>query len=331
MKRREFLKSAAVAALAATAKYPVQAYAAASQEIPRRTLGRTGEKVSIVGLGGYHISVRSLSDDEGIQLVRTALDSGINFLDNAWDYNQGRSEILMGRALRDGYRQKAFLMTKIDGRTRASAQQQFEESLKRLQVDHVDLIQIHEVIRMTDPERVFAAGGSLDYLVQARKEGKTRYIGFTGHKSPEIHLHMLDVAKQHGFTFDTVQMPLNVMDAHFDSFAQKVVPVAAKLNMGILGMKPLGCGVLPHTNTATPVECLHYAMNLPVTTVITGCDSMAILNQALDAARSFRPLSEEQVAAILSKTAIAGQAGRFEGYKTTEGYDGTTRNPQWLG
>lgn len=327
MKRRDFLRSA-VAALAATGVAPAEAQAT-EEEIPRRVLGRTGQRVSIVGLGGAHIG--ALSDDAAIHLVRTAVDNGVNFLDNSWDYGHGRNETLMGRALRDGYRQKVFLMTKIDGRTAALAQQQLEQSLARLEVDHVDLIQFHEVIRMDDPERVFAAGGGIEYLERARADGKVRFIGFTGHKSPEIHLHMIDTASRHGFTFDTVQMPLNVMDAHFDSFAQKVVPVADRLRMGILGMKPLGCGAIPPTHTATPVECLHYAMNLPITTVIAGCDSMAVLEQTMDAARTFHPLSSQELTAILAKTAAAGQAGRFEAYKTTEIYDGTSRNPQWLG
>ncbi len=331
MKRRDFLKSAALAALASAAERPLPAYASEDKQIPYRTLGRTGARTSLLGIGGAHIGLKSLSDEQAIAIVRKALDSGVNFLDNCWDYNGGNSEVRMGKALRDGYRQKAFLMTKLDGRTRAAAQQQLEQSLKRLQTDHLDLIQIHEIIRMTDPERVFAPGGCLEYLEQARKDGKVRFIGFTGHKSPEIHLHMLATAKQHNFTFDTVQMPLNAMDAHFDSFAKKVIPVASKLNMGILGMKPMGSGVLLRSNTITPVEYLQYAMNLPITTVITGCDSMKVLNQALDTARNFRPLSQEQVAAILNKTADVAKAGQYELYKTSHTFDGTYHNPQWLG
>jgi predicted aldo/keto reductase-like oxidoreductase len=331
MQRREFLKSATLAAIATTTMQQAEGFAAQTQEIPHRTLGRTGQKVSVLGIGGYHLGISALSADQATRIVRTALDSGVNFLDNCWDYNDGESEVRMGKALKNGYRQKAFLMTKIDGRTRASAQQQLEQSLRRLQTEHLDLIQIHEVIRMNDPERVFASGGSLEYLEQARKEGKVRFIGFTGHKSPEIHLHMIDVARQHQYTFDTVQMPLNVMDAHFDSFTRKVVPVAASLNMGILGMKPMANGIILESKTVGPVECLHYAMNLPITTVITGCDSMEVLEQALDAARRFRPLSQDQVAAILGKTANVAQAGRFEPYKTSTQFDGTGHNPQWLG
>jgi predicted aldo/keto reductase-like oxidoreductase len=330
MERREFLKSAAIAALSTTIAPHADAVDAASG-MPYRTLGRTNARVSLVGLGGHHIGRNYVSPEESTRIVRTGLDSGINFLDNCWDYNNGVSEERMGVALKNGYRQKAFLMTKLDGRTATAAQQQLEQSLKRLQTDHLDLIQIHEVIRMTDPERVFASGGSLEYLEKARKEGKVRFIGFTGHKSPEIHLHMLETAAKHNYTFDTVQMPLNAMDAHFDSFAAKVIPVAKKLNMGILGMKPMGDGVILKSNTVTPVECLRYAMHLPVSVVITGCDSMKILEQALDTAKSFHGLSEAQVSAILDKTQTVAQKGEFELYKTSHNFDGTYQNPQWLG
>ena len=330
MERREFLKSAAIAAMASTLVSYADAVDAASG-MPYRTLGKTGARVSLVGLGGHHIGRSYVSQDDSTRIVRTGLDSGINFLDNCWDYNDGLSEVRMGIALKDGYRQKAFLMTKLDGRTAKAAQQQLEESLKRLQTDHIDLIQIHEVIRMTDPERVFASGGSLEYLENARKEGKVRFIGFTGHKSPEIHLHMIETATKHNYTFDTVQMPLNAMDAHFDSFGSQVVPVAKKLNMGVLGMTAMGDGVILKSNTVTPVECLRYAMHLPVSVVITGCDSMKILQQALDTAKNFRGLSEAEVSAILTKTQTVAQKGEFELYKTSHNFDGTYQNPQWLG
>lgn len=330
MERRQFLKSAAITALAS--KLASQAEAADSVSgMPYRTLGKTGVRVSLVGLGGHHIGRSSVSPEESTKIIRTGLDSGLNFLDNCWDYNDGVSEERMGVALKDGYRQKAFLMTKLDGRTVKSAQQQLEESLKRLQTDHIDLIQIHEVIRMDDPERIFAAGGTLEYLEKAKKEGKVRFIGFTGHKSPEIHLHMIETATKHNYTFDTVQMPLNAMDAHFDSFGAKVVPVAKKLNMGILGMKPMGDGVILKSNTVTPVECLRYAMHLPVSVVITGCDSMQILQQALDTAKNFHGLDTAEVSAILKKTETVAQNGQFELYKTSHNFDGTFKNPQWLG
>jgi predicted aldo/keto reductase-like oxidoreductase len=328
MQRREFLKSAALTALASTLTHEARG---AASGMPYRTLGRTGEKVSLVGLGGHHIGRKYVSQEEGIRIIRTGLDSGVNFLDNCWDYNDGESERRMGLALKDGYRQKAFLMTKLDGRTVAAAQQQLEQSLQRLQTDHIDLIQIHEVIRMDDPERVFAPGGSLEYLEKARKEGKVRYIGFTGHKSPEIHLHMIEIAAKHNYTFDTVQMPLNPLDAHFDSFNVKVIPVARKHNMGILGMKPLGDGLVLKSKTVTPVECLRFAMHLPVSVVITGCDSMQILQQALDTAKNFHGMDEAELNSILQKTATVAQNGQFELYKTSHDFDGTYHNPQWLG
>jgi len=299
-------------------------------EIPYRILGRTGEKVSIVGLGGFHIGTQS-DEKDSIKIIRTAIDNGINFLDNSWDYNNGTSEIRMGKALRDGYRNKAFLMTKIDAHTAAAATKQLNESLQRLQVDTIDLVQFHEVIRITDPEKIFSRGGSMETLLAAQKAGKIRFIGFTGHKSPDIHLKMLQTAKDNGFVFDTVQMPLNVMDAHFNSFEKKVIPVAMKSNTGVLGMKSMGSGLILKTGTVTAVECLHYAMNLPISVVITGCQTMEILQQAIDVAASFKPLSAEERAAILSKTAGAGSDGKYERYKSETIYDGTDHNPQWLG
>ena len=298
--------------------------------IPYRTLGRTGEKVSLVGLGGYHLG-KQADPQESIRIIRMGLDGGINFLDNCWDYNGGESEIRMGNALRDGYRQKVFLMSKIDGRTKAAAASQINESLRRLQTDRIDLLQFHEVIRDSDPDRIFAEDGGMEAVLAAQKAGKIRFIGFTGHKSPDIHLKMLATASKHSFTFDAVQMPLNVMDAHFNSFEKKVLPVLLKNGIGVLGMKPMGDHFILESKTATPVECLHYAMNLPTSVVITGCDSLAILQQALDAARSFQPLDSSQVAALLVKTMRAAQAGQFELYKTSHQFDGTYANPQWLG
>jgi predicted aldo/keto reductase-like oxidoreductase len=304
--------------------------AAETGVIRRRTLGRTGEKVSMVGLGGAHIGKQS-DEQESLRIIRTALDQGMNFLDNSWDYNDGQSEIRMGKALRDGYRQKAFLMTKIDGRTKKSAAQQLDESLKRLQVDHVDLLQFHEIIRMEDPDRIFAPGGALEAVLEAKKAGKLRYIGFTGHKSPDIHLKMLSTAKAHQFHFDTVQMPLNVMDAHYESFEKKVLPVALEQHVGVLGMKPMGDHIILDSKAVSPIECLHYSMNLPTSVVITGCDSLPILEQALKAARTFQPLKGPQVAALLARTAPAAREGKYELYKTSQKFDSTAQNPQWLG
>jgi aryl-alcohol dehydrogenase-like predicted oxidoreductase len=303
---------------------------AADSSVPRRTLGHTGEKVSIVGVGGYHIGMQS-DEQESIRIIRTALDSGINFLDNCWDYNDGQSEIRMGKALRDGYRQKAFLMTKIDGRTKTAAAKQIDESLRRLETDHIDLLQFHEVIRDRDPEQIFASGGGMEAALEAKKQGKIRYIGFTGHKSPDIHLKMLTTAFAHNFTFDTVQMPLNVMDAHYNSFEKKVLPVLVKNQIGVLGMKPMGDKLILNSKTVSPMECLHYAMNLPTSVVITGCDSMPILEQGLEAARSFKPMSRVETALVLARTAPVASKGQFEEYKTTHNFDGTYHNPQWLG
>jgi predicted aldo/keto reductase-like oxidoreductase len=298
--------------------------------IAYRTLGKTGEKVSMMGLGGYHIGMQK-DEQLSIKIVRTAIDSGINFLDNCWDYNGGESEVRMGKALRDGYRHRVFLMTKLDGHDKKTAAAQIDESLKRLQTDHIDLMQFHEVIRFEDPEKIFASGGSLEAALEAKKAGKIRYIGFTGHKNPDIHLKMLETADTHKFHFDTVQMPLNVMDAHFNSFGKKVLPVLVKKEIGVLGMKPMGSGIILQSKVVQPVECLHYAMNLPTSVVITGCDSLEILESSLGAARSFKPMSESEVAALLGKTSEVAKNGQFELYKTTTNFDGTANNPQWLG
>ena len=256
--------------------------------MPHRTLGKTDVKVSLLGLGGFHIGTQR-EESDSIRIVRAAIDQGVNFMDNCWDYNEGESERRMGKALRDGYREKVFLMTKIDGQDRATAGRQMDESLTRLQTDRIDLLQFHEIIREADPGRIFAPGGAAEAVLRARDAGKVRFIGFTGHKSFAIHLKMLETASLHSFAFDTVQLPLDVMDAHFESFEKKVLPVLQKDNIGILGMKPMGNKLILDSKTATPVECLHYAMNLPLHVVITGCDSMPILEQALEAARTSGP------------------------------------------
>jgi predicted aldo/keto reductase-like oxidoreductase len=329
MDRRRFLQTAAATTLMTSFSKKLSR-AAESAAIPMRALGRSGEKVSMVGLGGFHLGMQS-DEQESIRIIRTGLDSGINFLDNCWDYNGGESEIRMGKALRDGYRQRAFLMTKIDGRTKEAAGKQIEESLRRLQTDHIDLLQFHEVIRDTDPDRIFAQGGGMEAVLEAKKQGKVRYIGFTGHKSPAIHIKMLHTGFAHQFIFDAVQMPLNVMDAHYDSFEKKVLPVLIEHKIGVLGMKPMGDKIILNSKTASAIECLHYAMNLPTSVVITGCDSMNILQQALDAARSFKPMSSNEVGALLAKTAPAAKVGEFERYKISHDFDGTYKNPQWLG
>ena len=296
-----------------------------------RVLGRTKERVSAIGLGGWHLGLKKVDEQLSIRIVRDAIQRGINFMDNCWDYNEGASEIRMGKALRDGYRSKVFLMTKIDGRSKKEATRQVDESLRRLQTDCIDLVQHHEILRYEDPHRIFDDDGANAALIEARKAGKLRYIGFTGHKDPRVHLYMLEVAKQQRFKFDTVQMPLNVMDAHYRSFEKLVLPELVKQKIGVLGMKSMGNGIILKSNTVTAIQCLHYALNLPTSVVITGVDSMEILDQAFDAMRTFRPMSKAQVKSLLTKTAKAALSGEFELFKTTSIFDGTASHPAWLG
>jgi len=294
-----------------------------------RTLGKTGEKVSAIGLGGYHVG-HPPDPADAIRIVHSAIDRGITFMDNSWDYHDGESERRMGNALREGLRQKVFLMTKFDGRTKDSTARQINESLQRLQTDRVDLIQYHENIRLEDPDRFFAVSGPLEALMEAKKAGKIRYIGFTGHKDPLVHLRMLELAAQHNFHFDTCQMPLNVMDAHFRSFGHNVLPKLVEQGIGVLGMKPMGDGNVLKSGRVTPVECLHYALNLPTSVVITGCERMEILDQAIEAAGTFKPMSSAEVSALLAKTKDAAMTGQFEPFKTTPQFDSTAANPQWM-
>jgi aryl-alcohol dehydrogenase-like predicted oxidoreductase len=300
-------------------------------EMPLRELGSTGEKVSAIGLGGWHLGTSTVDEALAIRIIRTAVDAGINFLDNSWDYNDGASETRMGKALGDGYRRKAFLMTKIDGRSRKEATRQLEESLRRLRTDCIDLVQHHEIIRYEDPDRVFDPEGANAALLEARQAGKLRYIGFTGHKDPRIHLQMLAVAEERGFEFDAVQMPLNVMDAHYRSFEKEVLPELVKRKIGVLGMKSMGNGVILRSGVVTATECLHYALSLPTSVVITGIDSLEILDQAFEAMRTFRPLDQAQVQALLEKSAAVAMRGEFEPFKNTSLFDATAMNPQWMG
>ena len=299
--------------------------------MPTRLLGRTGVEVSLIGLGGWHLGFDYIDEELSIRIIRTAIDNGINFMDNCWDYNDGASELRMGKALRDGYRERAFLMTKIDGRTKEAASKQLDESLERLQTDHIDLVQHHEILRYEDPHRIFDEQGANAALIEARDAGKIRFIGFTGHKDPRIHLYMLEVARENGFEFDTVQMPLNVMDAHYRSFEKLVLPELVKQNIGVLAMKTLANGTILESKTVTAIECLQYAMNLPSSVVITGCESMEDLEQALTAARTFKPMTEDEVKSLLSKTAQSASRGEYELFKTTSIYDGTAEHPEWLG
>lgn len=354
MHRRDFLKTSAVAAAASsvpaaaapTANPPQQTDALDPKDLMRvtdagerrgdmiyRTLGRTGVKVSLIGMGGAHLSRKPLDEPGAIKLIHAALDRGINFLDNCWDYGHGNSEKWMGNALaQGGYRKKAFLMTKLDGRTKEAAKSQLDESLARLKTDHIDLVQFHEILRFDDPDRIFGEEGALDALVAAKKAGKVRFIGFTGHKDPRVHLYMLEVAKKKGFQFDTVQMPLNVLDAHFRSFSHLVVPELVKQNIGILGMKTMADGVILKSGApVTAIECLHYAMNLPTSVVITGIDSDKILDQAFEAVKTFKPMAADEVAALLAKTKSFAQDGKYEFFKTSSHFDSTAKHADWLG
>jgi predicted aldo/keto reductase-like oxidoreductase len=346
MERRQFLKSAAAAGLAATSPATIAQKAETNSTISKgasvsrpenpamiyRELGTTAERVSVIGMGGFHLAKdSSITAEDAIGLVRSASDQGITFFDNCWDYNDGISEVRMGQALKDGYRHKAFVMTKLDARTAKDYDKQLEQSLGRLDTDVIDLVQFHEILRFEDPDRIFADDGAIHAAMAARKAGKIRYIGFTGHKDPQIHLRMFEVAAQHGFHFDTVQMPINAMDAHFRSFAQHVIPVAQKAGTGILGMKTFGDGYILRSKTIDPMEALHYGLSQPVSVLITGIDKLEILTQALTAAKTFRPFTPEQTATFLAKTKDAAMTGKFEPFKTSSIFDGTANNPKWLG
>ena len=336
--RRRFMGTALAAAAVGDS-----AWAANEENLPRppesrrgdmlyRSFGKTGETVSVLGVGGSHIGQTS-SDALATQIVRTAIDRGINFMDNSWDYNNGNGlgEIKMGKALRDGYRQKVFLMTKVDGRTKQAAAKQLDESLKRLQTDHVDLLQFHEVIRMEDPDRIFAPGGALEAFLDARKAGKIRYIGFTGHKDPAIHLRMLELAKEKGFHFDAVLFPSNVMDWSFRSFVHQVMPVALKEGIAVQTMKPMGGKFVLDSKIVSPAECLQYALSQPASVVIHGMDKMEYLEQSLDVVKNFKPLTSAQISALADKTKQAAMSGKYELFKTTSHFDSTAQNPSWLG
>ena len=342
MERRDFIKSASAAAgLAAAAPVLAQAghtskespiQRAQSPDMLYRELGTTGEKVSAIGLGGFHLGKDPNSTPlEMVRLVRSAIDHGIDFMDNCWDYNDGISEVRMGNALKDGYRQKVFLMTKLDGRTEKEYNKQLEQSMGRLNTDVIDLVQFHEILRFEDPDRIFAEDGAIHAAIKAREAGKIRFIGFTGHKNPAIHLQMFKVAQQHNFKFDTVQMPINVMDAHFRSFLHDVVPVAQKAGTGVLGMKSMGDGYILRSNTVTPIDAMHFSLSQPISVLITGMENQANLTQALDLARNFKPMTAERTEATPAKTREAALTGQYEPFKISSIFDGTANNPKWLG
>jgi len=322
--RREFLEILAGVAAAGVLQGQTR-----SGDMIYRTLGKTGEKVSAIGLGGSHIG-RPAQESEAIKIIRSAIDRGITFMDNCWDYANGKCEQWMGNALSDGYRKKVFLMTKFDGRTKGATARQIDDSLKRLRTDVIDLMQYHENIRMEDPDRFFAPEGPLEALLEAKKAGKIRYIGFTGHKDPAVHLRMLEVAAQHKFHFDTAQMPINVLDASFRSFGQQVVPKLVEQGIALLGMKPLASGAIPQNNIASAIESLHFALSMPTSVVITGIDSMERLDQAFEAARTFKPMSKSEIAALVGKTREAALTGKFELFKTGTRFDGTALHPDWM-
>ena len=332
--RRTFVKGTAAALTASLVANPSfggsggamqEATANNREQVPHRPLGKTGVQVSALGVGGYHLgSIKE--QDESNELVARALDAGINFFDNCWEYHDGLSEERLGAALKSK-RDQAFVMTKVctHGRTKEVAMQQLEESLRRLQTDHIDLWQIHEVVYYNDPDLIFAPNGAAEALLVAKQQGKVRFIGFTGHKNPAIHLKML----QHDFPFDTVQMPLNAMDATFRSFEQQVLPEANKRGLGVLGMKSLGgSGEMVTHGALTAEEGLLYAMSLPVATTISGMDSLHVLEQNLGVARGFQPLTGQEMQAHRERARSLAADGRYELFKTSTKYDGKVGREQ---
>ena len=288
-------------------------------QVPHRPLGRTGVQVSALGIGGYHLGAAE-DEKQAKRIVDEALDAGINFFDNAWEYHEGKCETWLGSALK-GKRDRAIVMTKVctHGRDRKVAMQQLEESLRRLQTDHLDVWQIHEVVYENDPDWIFAPNGAAEALADAKKQGKVRFVGFTGHKDPSIHLKMLS----HDFPFDTVQMPLNCLDATFRSFETHVLPELQKRGIAPLGMKSMGgSGEMVRKGVVTPAEALRYAMSLPVAITISGIDSVEVLHQNLEVARGFQPMPPAQMSALRQRCHTYAADGRYELFKTTVKYDG---------
>lgn len=308
MKRREFIKTTA----AAVAGLSIAGVTTSFTEhgIPYRTLGKTGLKVSLLGIGGYHIGNRSITQETSIKLIREALDGGINFLDNAWDYNGGRSEELMGLALQNGYREKAILMTKHHGRDTETAKEHLESSLSRLQTDYLDLWQFHEIESLEAVEKI-KTSGVLDYVQKLKNEGVVRHIGFTGHTKPDIHRAMLNL----DFDWETVQMPLNVLDHHYLSFSQEIIPILQKKNIGIIGMKSVASGAIVNKGIATIDECLRFSMTLPVSSLISGMNNLEHLRKNMAIASDFTPMKENEMANLLEKTYTHAQGGKHEWYK----------------
>ena len=330
--RRAFLRSGLIAAGGALASQPLGSSRASGAEeragdapVPRRAFGHHKDQVSIIGIGGYHLG-QAPSLDEAMKIAHAAIDAGINFFDNAWEYNDHRSEEWMGDAIKDR-RDKVFLMTKVctHGRDKNVAMQQLEESLQRLKTDHLDLWQVHEVVYDNDPDLHFAKGGVIEALDLAKQQGKTRYVGFTGHKRPEIHLKML----AHDYPFDSVQMPLNCFDGSYRSFEQQVLPEVNKRGMAAIGMKSLGGDGQPLLHGIVTIEeALGYAMSLPVATTVSGIDSLAVLEQNLAIVRGFQPFSAEQMEVLRKRCASYAADGHLELYKTTVKYDAAVGREQ---
>ncbi|RJQ53237.1 MAG: aldo/keto reductase [Actinobacteria bacterium] len=299
-------------------------------QMPTRPFGKTGERVGLLGMGVW------VEDDERqhIEIVRRGIDEGVSFQDTSWDYHEGRSETRLGRALKGGYRERAFLMTKIDARTKRAAAEQIRQSMDRLGVEFVDLLQFHEVIRMWEPDRIFAEDGAMHAVIEARKAGLVRFVGFTGHKDPEIHLKMLDVAERHDFRFDAHQLPLNAYDPHYRSFEKAVLPRLLKEGIAVIGMKPLGGRYfLEDGGPLSKPELLAYTMSLPVSVCLSAANSMRHLEESLNATRAFTfsPPAPHDIVELRERTRLTNEDGRFERYKTTDRFDGTSRNPEWLG
>ncbi len=281
-----------------------------NESVPKRTLGSTGEKVSIIGVGGHHIG-RTKDENTGIKIVRGAIEKGVNFLDNAWCYHDGRSERIMGKALEGGYRERVFLMTKNHGRNYEAYMSQLEQSLERLNTDCIDLVQFHEIIQEGDPQKIFE-NGAIDAAVDARDQGKIRYIGFTGHKWPYLFEQMLET----DFQWDTVQMPVNLLDYHYRSFQDQIMPRLEDRGIGIIGMKSMSGGRLVKAGITKPEDNLRYALSMPISTLVSGMDSVKMMNQNIDVARSFEPLSVMEMADLRGKTQGAAKEGKYEYYKT---------------
>jgi predicted aldo/keto reductase-like oxidoreductase len=325
--RREFLRTGAAGLAASGLLAGGDAHARNEGQVPLRPLGRTGEMVSLLGLGGHAATnPKKLSEAESLRLIRRAVDEGITFMDNCWDYHDGEAETRMGKALAEGGRRdKVFLMTKVCGRTEQEARSNLEDSLKRLQTDVIDLWQFHEIVYDNDPDWVFAEDGAIQAGLRALKEGKVRYLGFTGHKDPAIHLAML--AKP--FEWAAVQMPLNVMDVHYRSFQKHVLPVLGERQIGVIAMKSLGGNGSIVTGGKVPVaDALRYVLSLPISTLVSGIDSESVLDQNLKIVREFQPLTPDERAALEGATRLAAGDGRYELFKSSKAFDGPVHRKQ---